>query len=133
KPAKRAGVIALVKSLKAQGVPITGVGLQTHVKLGSPTIHEIDSELRDFEKLGLHLAITELDVDVLPSAAKYPRGADLTTNATMRAELDIYSNGLPNSAQKELAKRYADLFALFLKHADSIDRVTLRDVTDSDS
>jgi endo-1,4-beta-xylanase len=132
KPAKRAGVIALVKNLKAQGVPITGVGLQTHVKLDSPTIAEVDAELRDFEKLGLHIAITELDVDVLPSAVKY-RGADLTTNAMMRAELDIYTNGLPSSVQKALAKRYADLFALFLAHADSINRVTFWDVTDGDS
>jgi endo-1,4-beta-xylanase len=132
KPAKRAGVINLIKELQAQGVPITGIGSQMHVKLDSPTVAQTEAALRDFEKLKLNISITELDVDVLPSAAKY-RGADLTTNATLRAELDIYTNGLPNSVQQALAKRYADLFALFLNHADRIDRVTFWDVTDGDS
>ena len=40
---------------------------------------------------------------------------------------------LPKSVQKELAKRYADLFAVFLKHKDVVSRVTFWGVTDGDS
>jgi endo-1,4-beta-xylanase len=132
KPDKRNGVIALVKKLKAQGVPITGIGSQMHVKLDSPTVAQTEAALQEYEKLGVNIAITELDVDVLPSAAKY-RGADLTTNAVLRTELDVYPNGLPRSVQQALAKRYADLFGVFLRHSERIDRVTFWCVTDGDS
>jgi endo-1,4-beta-xylanase len=35
--------------------------------------------------------------------------------------------------QQQLAKRYADLFAVFVKHRDAIERVTFWGVTDGDS
>jgi endo-1,4-beta-xylanase len=35
--------------------------------------------------------------------------------------------------QQELAKRYADLFAVYLKHRDVVTRVTFWGVTDGDS
>jgi len=35
--------------------------------------------------------------------------------------------------QEKLARRYAEIFALFLKHADVIERVTFWGVTDGDS
>ena len=44
-----------------------------------------------------------------------------------------YTNGLPDSVQRTLAKRYAALFSVFLKHRDVIDRVTFWGVTDGDS
>jgi endo-1,4-beta-xylanase len=129
---KRNGVIALVRKLKAQGVPITGIGSQMHVKLATPTIADADTTLEEFGKLGLKVMVTELDVDVLPSASKY-RGADITTNFVLRADLDPYTNGLPASVQQALADRYTELFKLFLKHRDKIDRVTFWCVTDGDS
>ena len=131
-PAKRAGVIALIKKLQAEGIPITGIGSQMHVKMDTPTVEQTEAALVDFEKLGLKIAITELDVDVLPEARQY-RGANLETNAALRAKLDVYPNGLPNSVEQALTKRYKDLFAVYLKHSDRIDRVTFWCVTDGDS
>jgi GH35 family endo-1,4-beta-xylanase len=51
-----------VKSLKAQGVPIDGVGFQGHlaVQYGFPT--NMQQSLRRFADLGVDVAITELDV-----------------------------------------------------------------------
>ena len=46
---------------------------------------------------------------------------------------DIYANGLPDSVQMELAKRYGDLFSVFVEHADVVGRVTFWGVTDGDS
>ena len=44
--------------------------------------------------------------------------------------LDPYQNGLPDSMQKVLAKRYAELFSIFYKRRDKIARVTLWGVND---
>jgi hypothetical protein len=40
---------------------------------------------------------------------------------------------LPEDVQRQLTKRYADLFAVFFKHRDVINRVTFRGVADGDS
>ncbi len=53
--------------------------------------------------------------------------------AEMQASLNPYANGLPDSVQETLAKRYGELFRVFLKHSDVIDRVTFWGVTDGDS
>jgi endo-1,4-beta-xylanase len=129
---KRAGVIALIRKLQAQHVPITGIGSQMHARLESPTVAETDETFKEFSKLGLKIMVTELDIDVLPEAKPY-RGADLTKDAALRAKLDLYPNGLPDSVQQALAKRYAELFRVFLKYQDKIDRVTFWGVTDADS
>jgi endo-1,4-beta-xylanase len=54
-------------------------------------------------------------------------------NVQARAELNPYAAGLPDSVQDALTKRYADLFAVFLKHKDTVSRVTFWGVTDGDS
>jgi endo-1,4-beta-xylanase len=51
----------------------------------------------------------------------------------LQAKLNPYTNGLPDAVQQELAKRYADLFTVFVKHHDSVSRVTFWGVTDGDS
>ena len=38
--------------------------------------------------------------------------------------INPYVNGLPDSLQQKLANDYANLFKLFLKYKDNIDRVT---------
>jgi len=40
---------------------------------------------------------------------------------------------LPDVVQQRLAERYADLFRVYLKHRDVIDRITFWCVTDGDS
>jgi endo-1,4-beta-xylanase len=53
----------LVKSLKQQGVPIDGVGLQAHYVLGTvPT--DIKENIKRFVDLGVEVAITEMDVRI---------------------------------------------------------------------
>jgi endo-1,4-beta-xylanase len=46
---------------------------------------------------------------------------------------NIYTNSLPDSVQQALARRYADLFSVFLKHRNEISLVTFWGVTDGDS
>jgi endo-1,4-beta-xylanase len=130
--AKRKGAIDLIKKLKARGVPVYAVGLQGHDKMDWPTPQQQSETIIAFASLGVKVNITELDVDVLPRASQH-RGADISLNVELRAQLNPYANGLPDSVQQALAKRYAELFAVFVKHSDVIDRVTFWGVTDGDS
>jgi endo-1,4-beta-xylanase len=132
KEPKRKGAIALLTKLKAQGIPVTAVGLQDHLKMGRPTPEEEDATIAAFAKLGLKVMITELDIDVVP-ATQRNRSADIAENAQAHVGADAYAKGLPESVQQALAKRYADMFAVFIKHRQSITRVTLWGVTDGDS
>jgi endo-1,4-beta-xylanase len=51
----------LVKSLKAQGVPIDGVGFQAHYDLAKPFPSDVAGNLKRFADLGVEVAFTELD------------------------------------------------------------------------
>lgn len=132
KPDKRAGAIVLIKKLQSQGVHVTAVGMQGHYRMDWPEEKQLDETIVSFSQLGVKVAITELDVDVLPPATA-SQGADVSMNFALRAELNPYANGLPDSVQQELAGRYADLFKVFLKHRPEIIRVTLWGVTDGNS
>jgi endo-1,4-beta-xylanase len=130
--AKRQGAIELIKKLRAQGVPITGVGLQGHYRIDWPSTDQVDATIAAFAQLGVKVMITELDVDVLPPALQH-HGADISANVELQSQLNPYSNGLPDSVQQTLAERYAALFALFLKHRGELTRVTFWGVTDASS
>lgn len=129
---KRSGAVTLIKKLQAQGVKISGIGSQGHYGLNSPSVQQVDQTLFTFEKLGLKVMITELDVNVLPSPT-HSLGAEVSTHFESRAGLNPYTNGLPAVVQQQLAQRYAELFAVFVKHRDSISRVTFWGVTDGNS
>ena len=130
--AKRKGAIELVKRLQAKGIPITGVGIQDHVRMDWPTPDQIDATVDDFAKLGVKVMFTEVDVDVLPPATRN-RGADVSLNVASDPKLNPYPNGLPDSVQQALANRYADMFTAYAKHCGVVTRVTLWGVTDANS
>ncbi|OLB59172.1 MAG: hypothetical protein AUI13_05120 [Gemmatimonadetes bacterium 13_2_20CM_2_69_23] len=60
--AKRRGALELVRRLRAQGVPVTGVGLQGHNRMDWPTLAQQDSAIVAFAALGVRVMITELDI-----------------------------------------------------------------------
>jgi len=130
--AKLKGALELLRKLQAQGVPVSGVGIQGHWHMDAPTNEHVDAAITAFGKLGLKVMITELDVDVLPLAFQY-MGADVTLSAELRPKLDPYPKGLPDAVQQALAQRYAGLFGVFLKHRGTLTRVTFWGVTDADS
>ena len=131
--AKRNGAVDLVKKLLAKKIPVKAVGLQGHNKLRDfPTLEQQDATIKAFADLGVKVCITELDIDVLPRAMQN-QGADITLNVELQEKLNPYKNGLPDAIQQELAKRYADLFGVYLKHQKSITRITFWCVTDGDS
>jgi endo-1,4-beta-xylanase len=129
---KRNGAIALIRKLMADGVPIAVVGLQGHYHMQSPTVEQVDAAIFAFAALGIKVAISELDIDVLPAAGRQPT-ADVSLRIEQNPKLNPYVDGLPDSVQHDLAERYAGLFRVFLKHRDAIERVTFWGVTDGDS
>src|SRR5256712_872834 len=119
---KRRGALDLVRRLRAEGVPVAGVGLQGHNRMDWPTPAQQDTTIVAFAALGVRVMITELDIDVLPRP-----------NQPAPTDPNPYRDGLPDSVQRALAQRYADLFAVYLRHADDISRVTFWGVADGDS
>lgn len=133
--AKREGAVALMKKLQAEGIPISGIGLQDHDHLTVPTVEQEDAAITAFADLGLKVAISELDVDVLPAREKATADVSAASHqdAAHDEALNPYVNGLPDSVEKELAARYADLFRVYLKHRNAVERVTFWNLTDRDS
>ena len=125
---KRKGAIALIQKLQARGIPVTAIGSQSHVKMDWPALEQVDATLSAFAKLGVKVMITELDVDLLGRS----ESADV---AEMQREItsNVYSNGLPDAVQQALARRYAGLFSVFVKHRKDIALVTFWGVSDGDS
>lgn len=131
-PAKLAGVIRLVKELKAQGVPIDCVGNQDHDHLDSPTPEQEDAAIRAIAATGVKVAISELDINVLP----WP-GMGNTAEVTMHMAADPkwnpWPHGLPQDVQQKLTDQYVALFKVFYKDRADISRVTFWGVTNAQS
>lgn len=129
---KRAGAVRLIKELQAQGVRITAIGLQGHYNLDWPTQDQLSETITTFTQLGIKVNITELDINVLPSASQNVT-ADVSLKYQAAAKLNPYTNGLPATVQQALAARYATLFGVFMQHRQSMERVTFWGVTDGNS
>jgi endo-1,4-beta-xylanase len=130
KPAKRDAALRLVARLKAEGLRVDGMGEQGHWGIDDPPLAAIDETLAAIQAAGVRPLITELDMDVLPRDPDM-WGADLAKKDKIKAATNLYTQGLPDAMQQKLARRYADVFRLFLKH--EVGRVTFWGVTDAHS
>jgi endo-1,4-beta-xylanase len=131
-PKKRAGAIALIKKLRAGGTRIDGIGIQGHWSIYGVSLKEIENSILEFAALGLKVSFTELDLTCLPNPWDL-KGSDVNQNYEGSPFMNPYPNGLPDSLQKKLAKCYEDLFLLFIKYKDKIERVTFWGVNDGQS
>lgn len=130
RPEKRDGIIRLVRMLQKEKIRIDGVGIQAHWGLNYPKTEYIEAIIDSIHALGIKVMITELDVDVLPITKE---GQIIGTGMLhpqfqleeFKTFLDPYPKELPEAQQKALADRYAELFEIFYKKRDKIDRVTL--------
>ena len=113
-PAKRDHLFALVQQLRAEGVPIDGVGHQVHINIDWPTIAESRAMLAKFVPLGIEQQITEMDVSIY--------GDD--------------GESFPTPPADRLLKQayvYRDMFALFREYAGEITSVTLWGLADDNT
>ena len=135
KKEKRDGVIQMVKQMQSKGIKIDGIGVQAHWSLNQPSLNEIEQIIFDISELGVDVMFTELDISVLPSPWEQV-GAEVSQNFSRfegDAKMNPYPDKLPKSIQNKLAKRYNDIFQLFIKHSDKISRVTFWGVMDKHS
>eukprot|EP00912_Choanoflagellata_sp_UC4_P000342 UC4_evm5s209 len=62
---------SLVKGMQSRGIPIDGVGLQFHWSLENhPPLDDVAANIKRFDKLGLEVHITELDIKCIPQGSK---------------------------------------------------------------
>ena len=120
---KREAVCAMIRDFKRKGVRIDAVGMQSHMNLKSPRLSEYEKSIEAFAAEGVKVMATELDVSVLPAA--WHVTAEISTRYDYDEKYNPYKTGLPPEASAALAKRYSDVFAIYLRHADAIDRVTV--------
>lgn len=135
RPSKVAGIVRMVKMLQDAGIRIDGVGIQAHWGLNFPKTQYIEDAIDAYAALGVKVMITELDIDVLPLTKE---GQIIGTGMMhpqfqleeFKTFLDPYADGLPANVQKQLTARYQELFEIFYRKRESIDRVTLWGVHD---
>ncbi|MBL6912656.1 MAG: endo-1,4-beta-xylanase [Puniceicoccaceae bacterium] len=125
-------VLAMVQDLRAKGVPIHGVGLQGHWSLDWPSISEIEYTLQAFAEASIPVSITELDISVLPVAESHS-GADVEDNIEFAEKYNPYADSIPCAVLDAQATRYAEIFELFLKYREHIERVSFWGTSDVQS
>ena len=105
--------------MKAAGIPINAVGLQSHWAVDQPDKEQLKATLNDFSKLGLKIQITELDISVYPKEhqARERRAEDFDTSFSAERE------------EKQM-EQYKMCFKLFRKYKDVISGVTFWNVSD---
>ena len=113
---KRTALYNLVKEMVEAGVPIDGVGHQSHIQLGWPSLKEIEDSINMFADLGLDNQITELDVSLYgwPPRPAYPS-----------------YDAIPASEFDRQAERYDALFNLYERLGDKISSVTFWGIADN--
>lgn len=124
-PAKRRKLIALIRSLQEQKVPVGAIGSQAHVNV-SISFESMDAALTELATLGLPIHITELDVNSAQGGQR-GFGADIAESAATT------EGGLVTDAHRRLAEAYTGLFRAFLKHDKNVEMVTFWGANDGNS
>ncbi len=132
------GIVSMVKRLQKDGVRIDGVGIQGHWGLNYPEAQDIEHAIDTLASLGLKVSIGELDIDVLPLTKEGQVIGKCLQEAQFQLEefktyLDPYRDGLPEDVAKELDARFEELFRIFYKHRNQIERVSFWGLTDDKS
>ncbi|MEU5873542.1 endo-1,4-beta-xylanase [Glycomyces sp. NPDC047369] len=104
-PGKRDNLYNLVADMLAAGVPVDGVGHQTHINLNT-SIDQIEDSLLKFADLGVLQAVTELDVAI---------GAPGPDEEFPQLEARLIEQG----------HYMRDLFAMYREHGDLLESVTV--------
>ena len=119
-PVKSQRIFDMVKKMKANGVPIDGIGMQGHYNIYGPAEEEIDRAITLYKQVVKHIHVTELDV---------------RANEEMGGQLQFSQEGMTvsDSLKQHLADQYARIFRVLRKHKDVIDNVTFWNLSDRDS
>lgn len=119
-PGKRDRIYNMVKSMKEEGVPIDGIGMQGHYNVYGPSMEDVDAALTKYSTIVKHIHITELDI---------------RANEEMGGQLNFSRDGGDISpVVKTLQEdQYSRLFRVLRKHKDVVKNVTFWNLSDRDS
>lgn len=112
-PRKRDRLYALVKEMLDKGVPIDGVGHQTHISIYSPAILNIIDSMKKFKELGLDNQITELDMSLY--------------NWNDRTD---FGDQVPEEILRKQAERYKELFEALKSNKGLVSAVVFWGIAD---
>ncbi|MDD2559103.1 MAG: endo-1,4-beta-xylanase [Bacteroidales bacterium] len=131
-PSKCDAVVQMVQELKAAGCRIDAVGMQGHVHMDEPSTEAFETSILKLAAAGVKVLITEWDISILPNPYRHT-GANIADRFSYSSESDPYRQGVPDEVMQAWEQRVTDLFKLFLKHHEHIDRVTLWGLNDGNS
>ncbi len=114
---KSRNIYEMVLRMRAEGVPIDGIGMQGHYNIFGPSVQELDDALALYTPLVEHIHITELDV-----RASEEMGGQL--------RFDREGIAMSDTIQALHTQQYERLFQTFLGWSDRIDCVTFWNLHD---
>jgi endo-1,4-beta-xylanase len=129
-PKKREKLMRLIYELQKQNAPLGAVGIQGHWEVDNVPFRDIEALLGLMKKENLQVMVSELDIGVVPRGVWW---ADGGKNREAIAKTNPLAGGCPPELLDRQARQFADLFQLFMRHADSVDRVTFWDLHDGRS
>lgn len=117
-PVKRKKIFDMLKRMKEKGVPVDGVGMQSHYVPNEITKEYLQETIDMFAGLGLKIQVTELDVSVYNYRDKKSPDADKKD--------DKYTE----ERKKKQEDFYKMLFEVYRKNKDKINGVTFWGTSD---
>jgi len=120
--AKRAGILKYIKEANKGKKVIDGIGLQGHWDLNYPDVNQAEKTITECAGTGLHLFISELDLNTNRGFRNSGRGLERVEGANDANISDM---------NRALRDRYAEIFKIFVKYQDSIDAVTVWGIADN--
>ena len=120
-PVKRDRIYTMIKNMKADGIPVDGIGMQAHYNIYGPSEEDIEAAVSKYAEIVDHIHMTELDIRV---------------NQEMGGQLRFSRNeGARISNDQKLMQeaQYAAVFRVMRRHADKVECVTFWNLGDADS
>ncbi len=130
-PARRQAIYDMLKGLIDAGVPIDGVGLQSHLNLAPGTDPEeqsyhqtpenMETAIEMYSSLGLDVQVTEMDLSL------YLRGITYTPDMFYTPEK------VTAEVLEQQAERYRSFLEVYRRHSDVISSVTFWGISDDNT
>lgn len=120
-PGKRDAYVKLIKDLKARGLRIDGIGMQSHIGMDYPNMEDYEKSIVEFANTGVNVMMTELDMSALPTVQM---GANISDSVAFNAMRNPYPDGLPAEVSAHWNARMDSVMNLYRKHSDVITRIT---------
>lgn len=129
-PGRRDRYVEIIKDLKARGLRIDAIGLQSHMGLDHPDWDEFEKSIQAFIEAGVDVQFTEVDMGALPTITRH---AEVSDNFEYEEELNPYPEALPDSIAQLWNERMTHFLSIVDKYKSHVRRVTAWGVTDANS